>query len=956
MGHQSLFAGIRALSALICALALPLAPAAGQEVGDYLYCSRSSDPRGAFGHAAIYVGNGRVVELTMGGVRANTMDGLRAEWRSVEAASVPGTSAAQRQAAAQLAVDVHAAIEAGNHSLPDGRTTAWYERGWDFFNHNCVDFYQRLYTDSGVPVARVGDPNNSWPTHPGEVFSNYRNGSGGGAGTPGGSGGWSGGGGMGSSGQSGVESWPLWLGPPSAGVSPARAQAPTAGLPGLVALLPAAGPEGEAAVRVVPGDAVSGGAALDAAGVDYTAGSGGIVAAVFAAETAGSVYAHDFPVCARVRRTTIEGILPLSYDGHWWWLMRARNPETGTEEAAIGLTVRFDGGTAVVDSRYLVEDYPASLPGTVYTYQIVAPTPWDALYYVQGIVDALEAAYPVTFANTEAAPAPRVFARLARYLNGNIHLWLRNLGDAQDVRFSGPTWTEPRRDAENPVEFIRTVAPGDSEVDLPVGTLHDAVVYIQSAEFLDKVYVASGYWYAWNDNASGGASTVALATAPVLHAAPANAAAWFVSPPLAEMTGRVSDVLSWGYVGMAYVLTGWHEPVALQGVNTVGFWARGDGKQYRVKLESAAVHDNDFHGLNFTAPTAWTFIRVPFTLLRQEGWGQPVPFTGSDVTTVSFVTVGRPHESIRLAVDRLSFASARLAADLLVKCAAEPETAYALDNVYQAAASGKQVKTQTAVPAAPARYLVKVQNDGDHARSFVLRAEESAGAGWSIAYKYGAADVTSQMVSAGGYTARLLPPGAALVLVVEARPGSTVPGLTSKSATVRVFLDAADTTARDSVRLTTTAAAVVRPDLLIRTGLETDAQYAGDGTYKAYVATSQTKSQVAARGAAARYVVKVQNDGNQAHGFVLKAGESAERDWSVVYKYRGQDITTQIRSAAGYAIPLLARFTGAAVITVEMVPGAGVRAGTRKTTTLKVFDDAADTIAGDTVRAVTTAR
>lgn len=467
----------------------------------------------------------------------------------------------------------------------------------------------------------------------------------------------------GSSGGGGVESRPLWLGQSKDGGILASFSSSSSSL--LEQFLPLTGPRGESRVQVEPRDVMGGSNAVAATGMDYQSAPGVVEASIFGAETLNSIYEHDYPVCTRVRLSEIDAVMPILYNGHWWWTIRAHNEAENCDELALSLSIIVNGYQAVVDSRYLVENYPTGIIGTVLNYQIRAKEVCDALYYLEEILDQLAIVYSISFSNTIQPASPTVFAHTAVYENGIIRLHVENMGNAVMTRFSGPVWTEPRGGAQTQVEFNLQVAAGESDVDLPVGPIHDAVIYIQAGNFTDKVYVAAGYWFAWDDQASGGTSEVAMTTMGLQHATLPGAASWFVSPPQAEMTGVVTDVLSWGHVGIGYSFRQAAQPIDISAADSVAFWMKGDGKQYRVKLESASVMDNDFHGATFTASTDWQVIRIPFSAFAQEGWGQPVAWTGRDIRTISFVTVGRPHASVHLWVDRISFLQSGAKTDLI---------------------------------------------------------------------------------------------------------------------------------------------------------------------------------------------------------------------------------------------------------------------------------------------------
>lgn len=128
--------------------------------------------------------------------------------------------------------------------------------------------------------------------------------------------------------------------------------------------------------------------------------------------------------------------------------------------------------------------------------------------------------------------------------------------------------------------------------------------------------------------------------------------------------------------------------------------------------------------------------------------------------------------------------------DLLIKRGDEPDTAFSDES-----------KTQTVAPGHTAFYDVKVENDGTAFDSFVFKAVGSDEPGWTVQYFFGAADITS---SAGSFVT--LGPSESTLITVAMTPDGTVQPGTSKSTTIQAFVDAADTTVRDAVRATTTAA------------------------------------------------------------------------------------------------------------------------------------------------------
>ncbi|MBI3919799.1 MAG: SBBP repeat-containing protein [Armatimonadetes bacterium] len=147
--------------------------------------------------------------------------------------------------------------------------------------------------------------------------------------------------------------------------------------------------------------------------------------------------------------------------------------------------------------------------------------------------------------------------------------------------------------------------------------------------------------------------------------------------------------------------------------------------------------------------------------------------------------------------------------DLLVKRRTEPDSAYGINNTYQAAPSGSQIESQYVVPTATVTYDLKMENDGNTIRTFILKAQESSEAGWTVRYRAGAADITAPILSANGYQTVRRMPRKSQIINVDMTPARTVQDGTSKSTTVSVYLDSGEIKARDSVKATST----VPPDI-----------------------------------------------------------------------------------------------------------------------------------------------
>ncbi len=101
--------------------------------------------------------------------------------------------------------------------------------------------------------------------------------------------------------------------------------------------------------------------------------------------------------------------------------------------------------------------------------------------------------------------------------------------------------------------------------------------------------------------------------------------------------------------------------------------------------------------------------------------------------------------------------------DLLIKRGFEPSSSFAGGGVYQQEPIAVQISTNAVVTNEPSVFQVQVVNREKEARTFILRAQ-STEAGWTVQYKIGAQDFTSQLESAAGATLPELAAGNSLVL------------------------------------------------------------------------------------------------------------------------------------------------------------------------------------------------
>jgi hypothetical protein len=159
--------------------------------------------------------------------------------------------------------------------------------------------------------------------------------------------------------------------------------------------------------------------------------------------------------------------------------------------------------------------------------------------------------------------------------------------------------------------------------------------------------VWGGTWYDNDDSTDGGTSTVIREIITPGAGGTGHAI---------RMRGQVTTNYRYGYIGIGTTLAIDGSPYDISEYTAVSFQVHGDGKQYRMRLESASVTDYDYHGYKFEAKSdGWRTIYVPFSELRQEGWGRHVSWTGTDIRNLSFQTVGQPHATVELDIDGIVF-------------------------------------------------------------------------------------------------------------------------------------------------------------------------------------------------------------------------------------------------------------------------------------------------------------
>ena len=79
------------------------------------------------------------------------------------------------------------------------------------------------------------------------------------------------------------------------------------------------------------------------------------------------------------------------------------------------------------------------------------------------------------------------------------------------------------------------------------------------------------------------------------------------------------------------------------------------GAAHSVRVQTSNVTDYDFYALGFPAATEWTLAQVPYESLRQEGYGEPVPWDATLVDNISFQIGGPDGTTGTLELDDIYF-------------------------------------------------------------------------------------------------------------------------------------------------------------------------------------------------------------------------------------------------------------------------------------------------------------
>lgn len=150
-------------------------------------------------------------------------------------------------------------------------------------------------------------------------------------------------------------------------------------------------------------------------------------------------------------------------------------------------------------------------------------------------------------------------------------------------------------------------------------TAEEQALLIEDFEDGDIDNMKAGYWYSFNDNDGGGASTIT----------PTEWEAGFVKTGGHNSNGMfavTANLVKADYLYAPYVAFGTSLPKSDSSnpanYGGLSYWHKGVAHTFRMDIPE--VEDYDNHLIEVPAHTDWTLVTIDFTLLAQEGWGEPV--------------------------------------------------------------------------------------------------------------------------------------------------------------------------------------------------------------------------------------------------------------------------------------------------------------------------------------------
>lgn len=433
-------------------------------------------------------------------------------------------------------------------------------------------------------------------------------------------------------------------------------------------ILPSTGPPSTNLIVATPQDVQLGiGNVTETQGYNFTdPNNGKIRAAIIGITTTGFPYSHEYATCGRFHDYVLHSaaavpladLIPGMSGPAWFWYATTSKDSLVEECFLFNVFVEEAQQRFTIDSRWLSDTYPHPSPGFAYDYvfnlQVWASTATEALILVKGVLDKLRGigGWTMAFNNTAEPVQPDILAKTVQVIGTSVRMHVQSWQDEpKAVRFFGTYRSAADWTTNIDFELEKTIAPGFQVVDLPLGDLIDAVILYEVDSFLDKLYAGGGFWFVADD---GGGASAAKLELPNCSVATNLTSSDLSLPGCARLDGKVAKH---GFVVLGRTLNPNGLPVDISPYEAVSFRAKGDGKTYRVLLESRDVSDagsSDFHQAVFTTSADWRQYVIPILKFRQQ-LSDTIPFDGQDVKSIVFSSIWGPHDSVSLSVEGVAF-------------------------------------------------------------------------------------------------------------------------------------------------------------------------------------------------------------------------------------------------------------------------------------------------------------
>jgi hypothetical protein len=379
--------------------------------------------------------------------------------------------------------------------------------------------------------------------------------------------------------------------------------------------------------------------AVDATVLNYNDKDGSTKATITIIKTLERAYVHDISVCNRYKGYNLDDIylLPFSMNSSplsWFWSMSASKGNFLEYDIIFTVLVNEEKKEFLIDSRWLYDNYPNPIKGEydyVLNYQIRAYSMDESYKLLEQAINLLSEKGKVSFNNQIKPAFPSLFMKSGRYSINEIELEFDDSRkENTPIELYGSARYFDNLTKSIPFTYNITVPPEGGATDLPIslGQL-DAVVFIKSNDFLDKVYVGRGFWFCYSDSQSN--TALLYEACPIQKNTKQND---LIFLGCAKFAGQLSP--KEGYIGVGYALNPSGMPVDITPFSAVTFFAKGNNTEYQVRLETDSVKDHDYYSFAFEAPKDGKQFTIPIASFKQGGWGEHVPFSGKDVKVISW--------------------------------------------------------------------------------------------------------------------------------------------------------------------------------------------------------------------------------------------------------------------------------------------------------------------------------